>query len=111
MTLVNLFAAGESFNDFSSILKDLIKQMWAPCIGIASALTLLWGLYIGWKFWSAGGDEQKKKSAKGALVSFGVGLVVIFVIAAGAPIFIAALSNWLSDSQAAISYLSMFLYR
>lgn len=98
MNLVNLIATGETFNDFATILKDLIQQMWKPCIGIASAMTILFALYLGWKFASTGGDEQKKKSAKAALTQFGIGILVIFVVAVGAPIVIGALVTWGGDN-------------
>lgn len=88
------FIAAESFDDISAAVKDLIGQMWTPCLAIAGALTVLWALYLGYKFWIAGGDEQKKKSAKSAVISFVVGIIVIFAVAVGAPMAIGALTTW-----------------
>ena len=85
--------AAESFDDISAAVKDLINQMWTPCLVVAGALTLLWGVFLG-KFWIAGGDEAKKKSAKSAVISFVVGILVIFAVAVGAPMAIGALSTW-----------------
>ncbi len=90
------FISAESFDEISSAIKDLINQMWTPCLSIAGGLTLLWAIYLGWKFWVAGGDETKKKSAKSAIISFVIGIFVIFAVAVGAPMAIGALSTWAS---------------
>lgn len=92
----NLLAA-PNFNDFSGILSDLFESMFTPLISIASALSIIWGIYLGLKYWKSGGDENKRKEAKTAVVSFVVGIVVIFVVAVGAPILIRALSEWMSS--------------
>lgn len=107
-TLMQLAAEGD-FGEISDALKDLIGQMWVPCIAVASALTVVWGVYLGIKFWSAGGDEQKKKSAKSAVISFVVGIIIIFVAAVGAPMLIAALTQWYNDSSAS-ALAAMCLY-
>lgn len=92
----NLLAA-PNFNDFSGILSDLFESMFTPLISIASALAVIWGVYLGLKYWRSGGDENKRKEAKSAVVSFVVGIVVIFLVAVGAPILIRALSEWMSS--------------
>ena len=97
-TVVNIMAAGESFNDFSDVIKDLTNQLLTPCIAIATALTVLWGVYLGWKFWTANGDEAKTASAKRSVIQFVIGIFVIFIVAVGAPILIGALAQWRSDN-------------
>lgn len=94
--LTTLLAA-PNFNDFSSILSDLFGSMFTPLIAIASSLAVIWGVYLGLKYWRSGGDENKRKEAKSAVVSFVVGIVVIFLVAVGAPILITALSEWMSS--------------
>ena len=90
-----LGAVGDAdFNNISEEINGLIKSMWTPCLAIAGALAGIWGVYLGIKFWTAGGDEQKKKSAKSAVIQFVVGIVIIFVVAVGAPMLIAALATW-----------------
>jgi len=96
---VNLMAAGESFNDFSDVIKDLTNQMITPLIAIATTLTVLWGVFLGWKFWSANGDETKTASAKKSVIQFVIGIFVIFIVAVGAPILIGALAQWRSDNS------------
>lgn len=97
------------FNDFTSTLSGLFDEMFTPLISIASALAVVWAVYLGIKFWLSSGDENKRKEAKSAVISFVVGTVVIFAVAVGAPLLIAALAEWLSDNEAyitAFSYLS-----
>ena len=85
------------FNEFSSTMSALFDEMFTPLISIASALAAIWGIYLGIKFWKSAGDENKRKEAKSAIVSFIVGTVVIFAVAVGAPLLIAALAEWMSD--------------
>jgi hypothetical protein len=95
--LISFIAAGETFNDFSDVIKDLANQMLTPLIAIATTLTVLWGVYLGWKFWSAGGDEQKTQNAKKSITYFVIGIFVIFIVAVGAPILIGVLSEWMKN--------------
>lgn len=90
-----LSAAGDAdFSEITDTINSLISQMWVPCIAVASTLCVLWGVYLGIKFWMANGDDQKKKSAKGSIIYFVIGIVIIFLVAVGAPMLIAALSEW-----------------
>lgn len=98
--LVTMLAAGgANFNDFSKVLADLFDSMFTPLIAIASSLAVIWGVYLGLKYWRSGGDENKRKEAKSAVVSFVVGIVVIFIVAVGAPLLITALSQWVSGQM------------
>ncbi len=96
--LLPFISAEADFTDLSDTIIDLIQSMWKPCVAVASALSVAWGIYLGIKYWLSAGDETKKKSAKSAIISFVVGVVVIFVIAVGAPMAIAALSEWVANS-------------
>ncbi|MDR3262970.1 MAG: hypothetical protein LBT30_01505 [Clostridiales bacterium] len=99
--IIRIFSQGmlgaDEWSAFSDAFKDLTKKMWVPMIAISTSAVVLWGLYLGWKFWSAGGDETKKKSAKSAVISFVVGIFVIFGVAVGAPLLIAALASWMQN--------------
>lgn len=94
-----LSADGADFSDLSDTIVELINSMWVPCVAIASALSVAWGVYLGIKYWTSAGDEQKKKSAKSSIISFVIGVVVIFVVAVGAPMAIGALTEWVSANQ------------
>lgn len=90
-----LLADTANFNQFGTVLSDLFDSMFTPLISIAVALTAIWGVYLGFKFWRSGGDENKRKEAKNAIWSFIIGIVVIFVVAVAAPLLISALSTWM----------------
>lgn len=96
MNFITLLAADQTFKSFGDTLAGLFDSMFTPLISIAVALCAIWGVYLGFQFWKAGGDENKRKEAKHALWSFVIGIVVIFVVAVAAPLLISALSEWLS---------------
>lgn len=85
-----------NFTSFSNVLTELIDSMFTPLISIAVALTAVWGVYLGFKWWRSGGDENRRKEAKSALWSFVIGIIVIFVVAVAAPLLIAALTEWMN---------------
>lgn len=100
--LLPFISAEADFTDLSDAIIDLIQSMWVPLVSAASALSVGWGIFLGVKYWLSAGDEQKKKSAKSAIISFVIGVIVIFVIAVGAPMAIAALSEWVSSNNAVV---------
>lgn len=104
-TFLPFLSASGDFGDVSDAINDLISEMWTPCLAVAGSLAGVWGLYLGIKFWTAAGDEQKKKSAKSALISFVIGIIVIFAVFVGAPMGIGALATWASDFNA-VTYIT-----
>lgn len=100
--ILPFLSAEADFTDLSDTITDLIQSMWVPCVAVASALAVAWGIYLGVKYWLSAGDEQKKKSAKSAIISFVIGVIVIFVVAVGAPMGIGALSEWVSSNNAVV---------
>lgn len=54
----SMLAAGPNFNDFSNTLKELFNSMFTPLIAIASALAVIWGVYLGFKYWRSGARRQ-----------------------------------------------------
>ncbi len=95
-----LSAEGADFTELSDAITGLINSMWVPCVAVASAFAVAWGLYLGIKYWLSAGDEQKKRSAKSSLISFVVGTIIIFVVAVGAPMGIGALTEWVKSNNA-----------
>lgn len=89
---------GADFSSFADSISGLIESMFKPLIGIFGALTCVWGIYLGLKFWKSD-DEKKREEAKKALLSFAIGVVVIFVVAVAAPLLIMALSDWMQTQQ------------
>lgn len=93
--LMQTLLAAVNFKEFSDKLTELFSSMWAPLIAVAASLATIWGVYLGLKYWKSGGDENKRKEAKNAVVSFIVGIVIIFAVAASVPLLITALSGWI----------------
>lgn len=105
LSVMSFLSAEADFSDLSDTITDLIQSMWVPCVAVASALAVAWGIYLGVKYWMAAGDEQKKKSAKSSIISFVIGIIVIFVVAVGAPIGISALSEWVSANNSVLAFV------
>lgn len=98
MFMSNLLAAAPNWGDFSKTIKSLFDSMFTPLLTIVISLTAIWGLYLGVKFARSAGDENRRKEAKNAIVSFVIGVIVIFLVAGAAPLLIGALSEWLSST-------------
>ena len=97
LTVKLVSASSDMWNDITKTFTDLIDSMFVPLIAIATAVAVLWGIYIGLKWWRSAGDEQKRKEAKSATISFIIGLIVMFAFAVGAPMLISALNDWKDD--------------
>lgn len=54
----------QTFKTFGDTLAGLFDSMFTPLIAIAVSLCAIWGIYLGFKFWKSGGDENKRKEAK-----------------------------------------------
>lgn len=95
-------AANPSWGSFVDAVEGFINSLFGPLVSIAVALSVIWGVYLGIKYWRAAGDENKLKEAKKAIISFIIGIVVIFVVAVVVPIIIAALVTWLNGFDTTI---------
>ncbi len=80
--------------EFSDLIRELYQMMWGPLLGVFVGAAALWGAWVGSRFLFAGGDEQKLKKAKEHLKSFIIGIVIVFVVAAGLPLIVAAFQEW-----------------
>lgn len=89
----------QTFKDFGDVISGLFDSLFTPLIAIAVSACAILGVYLGFKFWKSGGDEGKRKEAKSALISFVVGVFVIFIVAVAAPLLIAALVEWMSNNS------------
>ncbi len=90
----------QTFQEVGKVLQGLFNELFSPLLAIAVSLCAIWGVYLGFKFWRSGGDEGKRKEAKNAVVSFVIGVFVIFIVAVGAPFLIAALKTWMTNNPA-----------
>ena len=92
----NLLAA-ETLNDnLASIvekLKALMDSFWMYIVIALAAVVVVWGAYIGIKVAIAHKNEEKI-NARDMVKNLIIGIVIIFVVAMGAPLLINGLSAW-----------------
>ncbi|MCM1360129.1 MAG: hypothetical protein NC132_06555 [Corallococcus sp.] len=97
-TLSNLLAfASVTWTDVQNAMKSFFDSIFTPLIIIMSSVVVIWGVFVGFKFWQASGDENKLKEAKKALVNLIIGTVVMFLVAVVMPLVIQALSDWMTN--------------
>ena len=93
---MNLLAA-ETLNDnLASIvekLKSLMDSFWMYIVIALAAVVVVWGAYIGIKIAIAHNNEEKI-NARDMVKNLIIGIVIIFVVAMGAPLLINGLSAW-----------------
>ena len=93
---MNLLAA-ETLNDYlASIvekLKVLMDSFWVYIVIALAAVVVVWGAYIGIKIAIAHKNEEKI-NARDMVKNLIIGIVIIFVVAMGAPLLINGLSAW-----------------
>ena len=93
---MNLLAA-ETLNDnLASIvekLKSLMDSFWMYIVIALAAVVVVGGAYIGIKIAIAHKNEEKI-NARDMVKNLIIGIVIIFVVAMGAPLLINGLSAW-----------------
>lgn len=109
MNYLIAFMDSPDWTDFTAAMQEFINSMFTPLLSIAIALSALWGIYLGIKWWRSAGDEGKRKEAKNAVISFMIGIVVIFVVAVGVPLAVAALIEWQRNNSTTIGMITYFL--
>jgi uncharacterized YccA/Bax inhibitor family protein len=98
--LLKVLDTASTFTDanaksFSAAFNDVIGWVYAAIGGIAAAVLLTWGVLIGVKFLTAQGDEKKVKEAKDALKHYVMGIIIILIIAAVAPLLVSTLWSFI----------------
>lgn len=86
-----------NLNTLETNLKALLSQAWPIIIGVVSALVVIWGLFIGFKYWQAG-TQEKQREAKEYVKNFFIGLIAIFVVGVVAVALIGWLGDWASSA-------------
>lgn len=76
-------------------LKELMDTFWIYIVLALAAVIIIWGAYIGIKIAIAHRNEEKI-NARDMVKNLVIGIVVIFVVAMGAPLLINGLSAWVS---------------
>ena len=79
-----------SLNDIVAKLSELMDSFWIYIVLAMAAVVVVWGAYIGIKIAIANRNEEKINS-RDMLKNLIVGIVIMFVIAMGAPLLIEGL--------------------
>ena len=74
-------------------LQSLMDSFWLYIVIAPAAVVVIWGAYIGIKIAIAHRNEEKI-NAKDMVKQLIIGIVIIFVVAMGAPLLINGLSAW-----------------
>ena len=94
---MNLLAADEGLNgSLSQIvtkLQSLMDSFWVYIVIALAAVVVVWGAYIGIKIAIAHRNEERI-NARDMVKNLIMGIVIIFVVAMGAPLLINGLSAW-----------------
>lgn len=94
--MTNLLAAGTLNDNLSGIitkLNELMNSFWVYIVLAMAAVVVVWGAYVGIKIAIAHKNEEKI-NARDMVKNLIIGIVIIFVIAMGAPLLINGLSAW-----------------
>ena len=92
----NLLAAtlDENLQGIVTKLQSLMDSFWIYIV-MALAVVVIWGAYVGIKIAIAHKNEEKI-NARDMVKNLIIGIVIIFVIAMGAPLLINGLSAWVT---------------
>lgn len=94
--MTNLLAAGTLNDNLSGIitkLNELMNSFWVYIVLAMAAVVVVWGAYVGIKIAIAHKNEEKI-NARDMVKNLIIGIVIMFVIAMGAPLLINGLSAW-----------------
>lgn len=90
-----LLAAGlnENLQEIVTKLNELMDSFWIYIVMALAAVVVIWGAYVGIRIAVAHRNEEKI-NARDMVKNLIIGIVIIFVVAMGAPLLINGLSTW-----------------
>ena len=95
--MTNLMAAQEgldgSLSQIVEKIKTLMDSFWIYIVLALADVVVIWGAYVGIKIAIAHRNEEKI-NARDMVKNLIIGIVIIFVVAMGAPLLINGLSAW-----------------
>lgn len=103
--MTNLLAAAtlnDSLGGIVTKLNELMNSFWIYIVLAMAAVVVVWGAYVGIKIAIAHKNEDKINS-RDMVKSLIIGIIVMFVIAVGAPLLIEGLSAWVGTEAAAVA--------
>mgnify|MGYP003399073416 CR=1 FL=1 len=83
----------DSLSGIITKLNELMDSFWIYIVLAMAAVVVVWGAYIGIKIAIAHKNEEKI-NARDMVKSLIIGIVIMFVIAMGAPLLINGLAAW-----------------
>ena len=92
-----LLAAGLNDNLAKIVekLQSLMDSFWIYIVMALAAVVVIWGAYVGIKIAIAHKNEEKI-NARDMVKNLIIGIIIIFVVAMGAPLLINGLSAWVT---------------
>lgn len=92
-----LLAAGlnENLAEIVEKLQSLMDSFWIYIVMALAAVVVIWGAYVGIKIAIAHKNEEKI-NARDMVKNLIIGIIIIFVVAMGAPLLINGLSAWVT---------------
>ena len=85
----------DSLAEIVGKLQSLIDSFWIYIVIALAAVVIVWGAYIGIKIAIAHRNEEKI-NARDMIKNLIIGIIIIFVVAMGAPLLINGLSAWVN---------------
>lgn len=83
----------ENLSEIVTKLNELMNSFWVYIVLALAAVVVVWGAYVGIRIAVAHRNEEKI-NARDMVKSLVIGIIIIFVVAMGAPLLIKGLSAW-----------------
>ena len=91
--MLNATTLDDSLAEIVSKLQTLMDSFWIYIVMALAAVVVVWGAYVGIKIAIAHKNEEKI-NARDMVKNLIIGIIIIFVVAMGAPLLINGLSGW-----------------
>lgn len=98
----------ENLQEIVTKLNELMNSFWIYIVMALAAIIIVWGAYVGIKIAIAHKNEEKI-NARDMIKNLIIGIIIIFVVAMGAPLLIKGLGAWVNSSDAIMPMLQSFL--
>ena len=92
-TLLAATTLDDSLQRIVTKLQSLMDSFWIYIVMALAAVVVIWGAYVGIKIAIAHKNEEKI-NARDMVKNLIIGIIIIFVVAMGAPLLINGLSAW-----------------
>ena len=91
--MLNATTLDDSLAEIVSKLQTLMDSFWIYIVMALAAVVVVWGAFVGIKIAIAHKNEEKI-NARDMVKNLIIGIIIIFVVAMGAPLLINGLSAW-----------------